>query len=116
MADNTSLILPVNDLIRVPTLTKPPAFSVLDKLTWRGFRFKDKTLAGEIIENDGWVNMQIKANVLILLAAYNGEKYIAELLDSLLIQQGVNVSILISLDKNTDSSYKIIRKYQTCYS
>lgn len=42
--------------------------------------------------------------VLVLLAAYNGMRWIAEQVDSILQQTGVSVSILISVDESTDGT------------
>lgn len=53
--------------------------------------------------------------VLILLAAYNGSEYICEQIDSIIIQKGVDVSILISLDASTDDTLNIIKQYEKRY-
>ena len=53
--------------------------------------------------------------IAVLLAAYNCEKYIEEQLDSILNQSGVDISIFVSLDKSTDSSYEIIQSYEKKY-
>ena len=37
-----------------------------------------------------------KPSVLVMMATYNGEKYVAEQIDSILAQEGVNVTLLIS--------------------
>lgn len=50
--------------------------------------------------------------VLILLAAYNGEKYIAEQIESLLNQRFVQVEIVINIDLSSDSTFEICNKYQ----
>ena len=50
--------------------------------------------------------------VEILLATYNGEKYISELIDSLLEQTYRNIMITISDDSSTDGTMEIIGKYQ----
>jgi rhamnosyltransferase len=50
-------------------------------------------------------------DIIVLLAAYNGEQYISEQLDSILNQEGVNLSIIISLDKSDDSTLSIINDY-----
>lgn len=50
-------------------------------------------------------------SVAVLLAAYNGEKYICEQLDSILGQEGVDLSLIISVDKSTDSTLSIINRY-----
>lgn len=51
------------------------------------------------------------ARVLVLLAAYNGQDYIEEQLDSILSQKGVHVDIIISLDSSTDLTLEIIQQY-----
>lgn len=47
----------------------------------------------------------------ILLATYNGEKYLREQLDSLLNQTYTNFRIIISDDMSTDSTRKILEEY-----
>jgi len=56
--------------------------------------------------------MSQKANVLVLMATYNGAKYISEQIDSVLKQEGVNVKILISDDNSTDDTVLVINKYK----
>ena len=56
------------------------------------------------------------SKVVILLAAFNGEKYIAEQIKSLLSQDLKPHKILISIDYSSDSTYSIVKKYQTKYS
>lgn len=46
--------------------------------------------------------------VAVLLAVYNGKKWIDEQLESILNQENVNVDIYISIDKSTDGSYEYI--------
>ena len=48
----------------------------------------------------------------ILLATYNGEKYLKEQLDSILSQTYSNFRLLISDDCSTDSTRKILEKYK----
>lgn len=50
--------------------------------------------------------------ILVLLATYNGEKYLREQLDSVLDQKGVHVEILIRDDGSTDNTKRILRQYQ----
>lgn len=50
--------------------------------------------------------------ILVLLATYNGEKYLQEQLDSILNQEGVHVEILIRDDGSTDNTKRILRQYQ----
>lgn len=53
--------------------------------------------------------------VAILLATYNGEKYLEEQLRSILNQKDVEIYIFISDDGSTDTTLKIIRKYADQY-
>ena len=46
--------------------------------------------------------------VMVLLATYNGEKYLQEQLDSIYTQEGVDVSILVRDDGSTDSTVEIL--------
>ncbi len=46
--------------------------------------------------------------VLIIMATYNGEKYLQEQLDSIFSQTGVEVSVLIRDDASTDSTGDIL--------
>lgn len=48
--------------------------------------------------------------IKILLATYNGEKYIKEQIDSILNQEGVDVSIYIADDGSKDDTINIINK------
>ena len=47
-------------------------------------------------------------NVEVLLATYNGEKYLGEQLDSLIAQTGVNISLLVSDDGSNDRTLEIL--------
>lgn len=53
-----------------------------------------------------------KNKVVILLAAYNGEKYIKEQLDSILMQSYKNFTIIIRDDGSVDATKKIINEYK----
>ena len=46
--------------------------------------------------------------ILVLMATYNGEKFLQEQLDSLNGQEYVEVDILVRDDGSTDSTQKII--------
>lgn len=50
--------------------------------------------------------------VCVLLAAYNGQKYIADQVESILNQEGVDVDIYIRLDPSTDNSLEIIEELE----
>ena len=51
-------------------------------------------------------------SVCVLLSTYNGERFISEQLDSLLIQKDVDLSILIRDDGSSDNTVKIINNYK----
>lgn len=53
----------------------------------------------------------MKDKVMVLISTYNGEKYLEELLDSVLKQKNVDVDILIRDDGSTDNTINIIKKY-----
>lgn len=46
----------------------------------------------------------MQPRILVLLAAYNGMRWMAEQVDSILGQVGVSVSILISVDSSSDGT------------
>jgi len=50
-------------------------------------------------------------NVEILLASYNGEKYIGEQIESIIFQDYSNWSLIIRDDGSSDRTVEIIRKY-----
>lgn len=54
--------------------------------------------------------MAQKPSVLVMMATYNGEKYVAEQIDSILAQEGVNVTLLISDDGSSDSTAEICNR------
>tara|TARA_Y100000389_G_scaffold202777_1_gene249148 strand:- start:131 stop:1036 length:906 start_codon:yes stop_codon:yes gene_type:complete len=51
-----------------------------------------------------------KKDFCILLAAYNGEKFLKKQITSILNQNNVSLDIFISLDKSSDNSLELIRK------
>lgn len=53
----------------------------------------------------------MKNRILILLASYNGEKFIKEQLNSILNQTYLNWSLLISDDGSTDNTLSIIKEF-----
>ncbi len=53
--------------------------------------------------------------VLILLATYNGEKYLKEQLDSIFAQEGVRVAVLARDDGSTDRTQDILEEYSGRY-
>lgn len=56
-----------------------------------------------------------KRSIVVLLAAYNGDKYIIEQLDSIIAQKHVKLSIIISVDKSSDSTFLIAKEYTLRY-
>lgn len=54
----------------------------------------------------------MKNDVCILLATYNGEKYLEEQLMSLIKQKKVNIKILVRDDGSTDNTINILEKWQ----
>ena len=56
-----------------------------------------------------------KPTVAILMATYNGEKYISQQIDSILNQSEVNVHFYISDDGSTDNTLNIIQDYKNKY-
>lgn len=50
--------------------------------------------------------------VLIIMATYNGEKYIKDQLDSILKQSGVDISILVRDDGSKDRTQEILQEYK----
>lgn len=53
-----------------------------------------------------------KPKVSVLLSAYNGAKYIAEQIDSLLAQENVSCSIIVRDDGSNDGTQTILTQYQ----
>lgn len=53
--------------------------------------------------------------VFVLMSSYNGEKYIREQLDSILVQRDVEVSLVIRDDGSSDSTIDIIKEYTNKY-
>lgn len=51
--------------------------------------------------------------VTVLMSTYNGEKYLAEQIDSLLQQKEVKIQILVRDDGSTDHTQKMLEKYQS---
>ena len=53
--------------------------------------------------------------VFILMATYNGEKYLREQIDSLLNQKDIDVFIRVADDRSTDSTPAILEEYKKKY-
>ena len=57
-----------------------------------------------------------KPKVLVLVATYNGEKYLRTQLDSILNQKDVDIFIKVADDRSTDSTKEIFEEYKQKYS
>jgi len=60
--------------------------------------------------------MNSKVNVVILLGAFNAEKYIKEQIDSILDQTYENWHLYLRDDSSSDSTLSILREYSNQYS
>ena len=54
----------------------------------------------------------MKEQVEIVMATYNGEKYLKEQIDSILNQTYQNINLIISDDNSNDSTRKILEEYK----
>lgn len=54
-----------------------------------------------------------KFNITVLMATYNGEKYIKEQIDSILKQKEVIVNLLVRDDGSKDSTIEILKEYKS---
>ncbi len=52
-----------------------------------------------------------RPRVLVMMATYNGEKYVAEQIDSILAQENVDVTLVIRDDGSTDGTAAICEQY-----
>ena len=55
-------------------------------------------------------------SVIVLMSAFNGEKYIKEQIDSILAQEGVRVTLLIRDDGSADQTPDILREYEKTFA
>ncbi|NCC44520.1 MAG: glycosyltransferase, partial [Clostridia bacterium] len=55
--------------------------------------------------------MNTEKKVAVLLSSYNGEKYIAEQIDSILAQTYPNIDIYVRDDCSTDGTVAVLRPY-----
>jgi len=56
-----------------------------------------------------------KRKVLVLMSTYNGERFLREQIDSILMQEGVDVSLLVRDDGSTDGTCDILAGYDEQY-
>lgn len=59
--------------------------------------------------------MTVKSKIQVLLSTYNGELFIEEQLESILLQEGVDFSILVRDDGSQDRTTEIVAKYVEMY-
>jgi glycosyltransferase involved in cell wall biosynthesis len=57
-----------------------------------------------------------KPTVDVLLGTFNGEKYLAEFLDSVLKQEFVDLKLIVSDDGSTDSTLSILNQYRSKFN
>lgn len=57
----------------------------------------------------------VEKKVLVLMATYNGERFLKEQLNSIFNQIGVSVSLLVRDDKSTDKTLSILNEYKENY-
>lgn len=69
---------------------------------------------GILTEKDGAATGNIRISVA--LPSYNGERFLGEQLDSILMQLGPQDEIIISDDGSTDGTIRIIQEYQNEHS
>lgn len=53
--------------------------------------------------------------ISVVMATYNGDKYIKEQIDSILCQLNTNDELIISDDGSSDETVSIIKKYMNTY-
>ena len=49
--------------------------------------------------------------IAVILSTYNGEKYLKEQMDSLLSQEGVDITLFVRDDGSTDRTVEMIQSY-----
>lgn len=59
--------------------------------------------------------MSLKEKVIVLMSTYNGERYLREQLDSIVIQKNVDIELLIRDDESSDSTIEILNEYSNNY-
>lgn len=57
----------------------------------------------------------MQSRVLVLVSTYNGERFLRQQLDSIIGQQGVDVSVLVRDDGSSDSTIQILDEYAIKY-
>jgi len=57
--------------------------------------------------------MTAKPDISVVMSVYNGEEYLRKSIDSILMQEGVNLELIIVNDGSTDNSRQIIEEYRS---
>jgi len=61
-----------------------------------------------------WAGLKLKSRkIAVLLAAYNGEAFLGEQIDSILSQFGVDLDIYISIDRSSDNTLALCEEYSS---
>ena len=60
--------------------------------------------------------MSSELEVDVLLATFNGEKFLRELLNSLRTQVGVKINLLVGDDGSTDSTVAILEEFSESFN
>lgn len=55
-------------------------------------------------------------SVLVMMSTYNGEKYLKNQIESILLQKKVNLTLLIRDDGSSDNTIKILKEYKFKYN
>ena len=58
------------------------------------------------------INDEKTNKVCVMLASYNGEKYIGEQIDSILQQKDVDIKLVVRDDGSTDGTIEILEEYK----
>ena len=53
--------------------------------------------------------------IVVLLSTYNGERFLCAQLDSLLVQEGVELKVLVRDDGSSDSTWDLLIAYKERY-
>ena len=59
--------------------------------------------------------MKDKFNVVVLMTTYNGEKFIASQIESIINQKNINLKLIISDDKSNDETQKVLYTFKKKY-
>lgn len=65
-----------------------------------------------VITNISQHFQEVLPSVTVLMATYNGEKYLLEQIDSILQQKGVDLNLFVRDDGSSDDTISILNKYQ----